>query len=142
MSLYTIPDCMPGDNVKSDPNLVRPSLLDILLLNLKVYFDLLKRTQETECLMITHEKKYYHQTASNGEETFVKRSLVHSEYMTNLMGKDALAVMLTARWKTEGAANNFYKQHTKIPVPNIRCAFEDNGRYHIMTDVVPSIDMA
>ena len=93
-------------------------------------------------MMITHEKKYYHQTASNGEETFVKRSLVPSEYMTNLMGKVVVAVILMARLKNEVAAINFFKQHTKIPVPNIRCAFEDNGRYHIMTDVVPSIDMA
>jgi len=92
--------------------------------------------------MITHEKKYYHQTASNGEETFVKRCLVPSEYMTNLMGKVVVAVMPMARLKNEVAAIKFVKQHTKIPVPNIRCAFEDNGRYHIMTDVVPSIDMA
>jgi len=92
--------------------------------------------------MITHEKKYYHQTSSNGEETFVKRSLVPSEYMTNLMGKVVVAVMPMARLKNEVAAIKFVKQHTQIPVPNIRCAFEDNGRYYVMTDVVPGIDMA
>ena len=87
--------------------------------------------------MITHEKKYYKLTSSNGEGTFVKRSLVPSEYMTNLKGKLVVAVMPMARLKNEVAAINFVKQHTNIPVPNIRCAFEDNGRYYIITDIVP-----
>jgi len=50
--------------------------------------------------------------------------------------------MILERVKNEVASINFIKEHTSIPVPNVRCAFEDNGRYYIVTDIVPGVTMA
>jgi len=45
--------------------------------------------------------------------------------------------MTPERIKNEVASIKFIKEHTTIPVPNVRCAFEDHGRHFIITDLVP-----
>jgi hypothetical protein len=41
--------------------------------------------------------------------------------------------------KNEVAAIRYIQSNTNTPTPNIRCAFEDHGRYYIITDLVPGV---
>ncbi|KAF8065975.1 kinase-like domain-containing protein [Lyophyllum atratum] len=43
--------------------------------------------------------------------------------------------------KNEVAAIRYIQSNTTIPTPNIRCAFEDHGRYYIITDMVPGVPL-
>jgi len=73
----------------------------------------------------------------------VKRSLTQDEYFIKPISKEPLVpYMAFERLKNEAASIHFIKKHTTIPVPNIRCAFEDHGRYYIITDIVPGVTMA
>jgi hypothetical protein len=49
--------------------------------------------------------------------------------------------MSLERLKNETAAIKNVSTNTNIPVPTLRCAFEDNGHFYIITDVVPGIPM-
>ena len=46
------------------------------------------------------------------------------------------------RLRNEAAALKYIKSNTNIPVPTLRCAFEDNGRFYVTTDVVSGVAMA
>ncbi|KIM49833.1 hypothetical protein M413DRAFT_116670 [Hebeloma cylindrosporum] len=90
--------------------------------------------------MITHEKKYY-----EFDEIFIKRSLAPSEYRFFSLGNQLFPVlpfMCHERMKNEVAAIRYVQSNTNIPTPNIRCAFEDNGRFYIITDLVPGVTLA
>ncbi|KDR72725.1 hypothetical protein GALMADRAFT_762580 [Galerina marginata CBS 339.88] len=98
------------------------------------------RIKEKECLMITHEKKYY-----EFDEVFIKRSLTPSEYHAITFTDKTITLiplMCPERMKNEVAAIRYVQSNTNIPTPNIRCAFEDNGRFYIITDVVPGPTLA
>ncbi len=43
--------------------------------------------------------------------------------------------------RNEAATIRYIQKNTTIPTPNIRCAFEDHGRYYIVTDFVPGVAM-
>jgi aminoglycoside phosphotransferase (APT) family kinase protein len=62
--------------------------------------------------------------------------------MVTMKGEIAVPWMHMERLKNEVAAINYVKNNTSIPVPTIRCAFEDNGRYYVITDIVPGTTMA
>jgi aminoglycoside phosphotransferase (APT) family kinase protein len=46
------------------------------------------------------------------------------------------------RLRNEAAAIDFVRRNTCIPVPTVRCAFEDHGRFYLITDMVLGIVMA
>jgi hypothetical protein len=87
--------------------------------------------------MFTHEKKYY-----EFKDTFIKRNITPSEYMINIKGNLVLPYKCIERMKNEVATIRYIQSHTTIPTPNIRCAFEDHGRYYIITDIVPGVDIS
>lgn len=97
---------------------------------------------EPDCIAITTEKKYYNIEGTAGE-VYVKRNLTPTEYGVYLKtGATIIPSMHFERLKNEAAAIVLIKKKTNIPVPTIRCAFEDNGRYYIITDTVPGVAMA
>ena len=65
-----------------------------------------------------------------------------SEYTFNIKGYLILPYKCIERMKNEVAAIRYIQSHTTIPTPNIRCAFEDHGRYYIVTDIVPGVTLA
>ena len=46
------------------------------------------------------------------------------------------------RVKNEAAVIKHIQSNTNIPVPTVRCCFEDNGRLYIITDLVPGVPMS
>jgi aminoglycoside phosphotransferase (APT) family kinase protein len=73
---------------------------------------------------------------------FIKRNLTPSEYNISLDGRLIIPYMCIERMKNEVAAIRYIQRHTTIPTPNIRAAFEDHGRYYIVTDMVPGVTLA
>lgn len=74
---------------------------------------------------------------------FIKRNLTPSEYAYNFSGKLLIPYLCMERMKNEVAAIRYVQNlNINIPTPNIRCAFEDHGRYYIITDYVPGVSMA
>ncbi|KAF9483162.1 hypothetical protein BDN70DRAFT_852222 [Pholiota conissans] len=100
------------------------------------------RVEEEGCLGITHEKKYY-DFPEYPNAVFIKRNITPSEYLVNLAGNLVPPTLCIERMRNEVASMRFIQKHTSIPTPNIRCAFEDHGRYYIITDMVGpgSIDL-
>ncbi|KDR80937.1 hypothetical protein GALMADRAFT_136015 [Galerina marginata CBS 339.88] len=99
------------------------------------------RAIEEGCLYLTQEKKYYEFLDPNSS-VFVKRNLTPSEYLVSYYGNLVLPIMCPERMKNEIAAIRYIQSNTTIPTPNIRCAFEDHGRFYIITDMVPGLTMA
>ncbi|GLB37028.1 putative integral peroxisomal membrane peroxin [Lyophyllum shimeji] len=99
------------------------------------------RIAEEGCLGVTQERKYYKYENPEGP-VFIKRNLTPSEYMVNYYGELVLPRMSMERLKNEAAAIRYIQSHTNIFTPNIRCAFEDHGRYYLITDLVPGVRMA
>ncbi|KAG6860412.1 hypothetical protein C0995_011483 [Termitomyces sp. Mi166 len=97
------------------------------------------RALEEGAFILTHEKKYY--DLRDQYCTYVKRSLSPSEYVVNILGKVVRPHFVKERLQNEVAAIAFLKANTTIPLPNVRCAFEDHGRYYIIMDTVPGIEM-
>ncbi|TFK45088.1 kinase-like domain-containing protein [Crucibulum laeve] len=100
------------------------------------------RLQEAGCIAITHEKKYYEFLEDDKNQVFMKRNLTPSEYLVNRAGNLVIPKLPRERMENEVAAIRYIQEHTTIPTPNIRCAFEDHGRYYIITDVVPGATLA
>ncbi|KAI0056446.1 kinase-like protein [Artomyces pyxidatus] len=97
--------------------------------------------EEPGMLGINHEKKYYSIDNSEGG-VFIKRSIVRDEWMINIRGDTVVPCMPLERLKNEAAAIEYVRTHTDIPVPTVRCAFQDRGCYYVVTDMVPGICMA
>ncbi|KIM34673.1 hypothetical protein M413DRAFT_450123, partial [Hebeloma cylindrosporum] len=96
--------------------------------------------REEGCSGISPEKKYY-----EFDQVFIKRSLAPSEYPFISLGNKRIPIvphMCLERMKNEVAAIRYVQNNTNIPTPNIRCTFEDNGRFYIITDVVPGVTLA
>jgi len=75
---------------------------------------------------------------------FIKRNLTPSEYIVTTHGGQLLIpYMCIERMKNEVAAIRYVQSlDIDIPTPNIRCAFEDHGRYYIITDIVPGVALS
>ncbi|KAG6843050.1 hypothetical protein H0H93_002442, partial [Arthromyces matolae] len=84
-------------------------------------------------------KKYYLLDEPWG--VFVKRSLSPSEYIVNIWGKVVKPHIVKERLMNEVATIAFLKKHTTIPLPNVRCAFEDHGRYYVIEDWVSGVTL-
>ncbi|KAG6870463.1 hypothetical protein C0995_012810, partial [Termitomyces sp. Mi166 len=86
-----------------------------------------------------NEKKYY--DLRDQYHTYVKRSLSPSEYMVSIFGQIIRPHFVKERLQNEVVAIVFLKANTTIPLPNVRCAFEDHGRYYIIMNTIPGIEM-
>ena len=74
---------------------------------------------------------------------FIKRNLTPSEYGITWSGHLILPYFCKERMKNEVAAIRYVQSlDINIPTPNVRCAFEDHGRYYIITDIVPGVSLA
>ncbi|KAF8910410.1 kinase-like domain-containing protein [Gymnopilus junonius] len=106
--------------------------------------DSIENTRITEdgCWAITEQKKYYDFDYGKEYPVFIKRNLTPSEYTINQEGDLLLPYKCQERMRNEVAAIRYIQKYTTIPTPNIRCAFEDHGRYYIITDVVPGVALA
>lgn len=101
-----------------------------------------QRRKETDCFAITHEKKYYLIHSSAGD-TYVKRNLTHDEYLASkAIGRILVPFMHMERLKNEVATINYVKSHTDVPVPTVRCSFEDNGRPYIVINAALGVRMS
>ncbi|KAI0045350.1 hypothetical protein FA95DRAFT_129883 [Auriscalpium vulgare] len=89
----------------------------------------------------THEKKYMDIQNSEGG-VFIKRSVTRDEWWNNIYGTLIVPPMPLERIKNEAAAIEYIRTHTNIPVPIVRCSFEDRGCHYIVTDIVPGVQMA
>ncbi|RDB25105.1 hypothetical protein Hypma_007425 [Hypsizygus marmoreus] len=99
------------------------------------------RIAEEEALGISEQKKYY-MFRNAKASVFIKRNLTPSEYGYNVVGRLLIPYMCFERMKNEAAAIRYIQSNTTIPTPNIRCAFEDHGRYYVITDIVPGVQLA
>ena len=71
---------------------------------------------------------------------FIKRNLTPSEYLVTRAGKLIIPYLCKERMKNEVAAIRYIQSlDINVPTPNIRCAFEDHGRYYVITDMVPGV---
>ncbi|KAG6847403.1 hypothetical protein H0H93_008302 [Arthromyces matolae] len=102
--------------------------------------DIGPRALEPEATMITGEKKYYCLDEQYG--IFIKRSLSPDEYMVDDFGKPCKPPIVKERLMNEVATIAFLKHHTTIPLPNVRCAFEDHERYYVILDWVPGVSLS
>ena len=74
---------------------------------------------------------------------FIKRNLTPSEYLVNLAGQLIIPYLCKERMKNEVTAIRYVQSlDISIPTPNIRWAFEDHGRYYIITDMVPGVALS
>jgi aminoglycoside phosphotransferase (APT) family kinase protein len=101
----------------------------------------IQRIIEEICIAITEQKKYYEFENPKGP-VFIKRNLTPSEYLVNRAGMLVLPHMCLERMKNEVATMRYIENNTNIPIPNLRCAFEDRGCYYIITDLVPGVAMS
>ncbi|KAF8187528.1 hypothetical protein BJ912DRAFT_810555, partial [Pholiota molesta] len=62
-------------------------------------------------------------------------------YIVNRFGDLVLPYMCFERLKNEVAATRYIQSNTTIPTPNIRAAFEDHGRYYIISDLIPGVTL-
>ena len=94
---------------------------------------------EEACVVITEQKKYFWFENEEGP-VFIKRNLTPSEYVHTCAGQLVIPYLCLERMKNEVAAIRYVQSlDIHIPTPNIRCAFEDHGRYYIVTDIVPGV---
>ncbi|KIM38998.1 hypothetical protein M413DRAFT_29576 [Hebeloma cylindrosporum] len=95
--------------------------------------------EEKGCIGITDQKKYYKFEDKEGP-VFIKRNLTPSEYLVNLAGNLKIPYLCKERMENEMAIIRYIQSlNINIPTPNIRCAFEDHGRYYLITDLVPGV---
>lgn len=97
--------------------------------------------QEIGCPYYTAKKKYYSFPPGEGRDVpgygvHIKRNLVQNEWLISRLGNVYKPRLAKERLMNEVAAIAYIRHHTSIPVPTIRCAFEDNGRYYVIQDFV------
>jgi hypothetical protein len=94
---------------------------------------------EERCVVITEQKKHFWFENKEGP-VFIKRNLTPSEYVHTCAGQLVIPYLCLERMKNEVAAIRYVQSlDIHISTPNIRCAFEDHGRYYIVTDIVPGV---
>lgn len=66
----------------------------------------------------------------------IKHNLTPSEYLVKTRYTIPVHREDKERWPPSHLC---IQSHTNIPTPNIRCAVEDDGRYYIITNIVPGV---
>ncbi|KAI0057085.1 kinase-like protein [Artomyces pyxidatus] len=97
---------------------------------------------ENGCFGITFEKKYYRIQNGDGTATYIKRSLAPEEWLLDIKGETIVPRLVPERLKNEVAAIAFVRRHTTLPVPTVRCTFEDKGCSYVVLDEVPGISVS
>jgi aminoglycoside phosphotransferase (APT) family kinase protein len=92
--------------------------------------------REVTCSGITPERKYFH--AGN---SFIKRSLRPSEWQTTWAGTVHVPRMNNEKLLNEGAALDYIRRHTNIPVPTLHACFEDDKAVILVTEYIEGVGM-
>lgn len=85
----------------------------------------------------THERRNEHYS-----DRFMKRSLRPREYKLNYRGEKHVPFGSQERLKNEASSLQFIKTKTNISVPRVLEAYEEDGSFHLWTELVPGITMA
>ena len=94
--------------------------------------------REIDCFSVTAERKYY-----EIGKTFVKRSLRPREWqVSQFHGTVHVPRLGKERLLNEAAAMQFVREHTKIPVPVLHCAFADDDAVYLVMEYVDGVNMA
>lgn len=94
--------------------------------------------KEIDCFAVTAERKYYHIG-----KTFMKRSLRPREWQVSpFKGTIHVPRQGNERLLNEAAAMQFVKEHTKIPVPLLHCAFADDDAVYLVMEYIAGVSMA
>jgi aminoglycoside phosphotransferase (APT) family kinase protein len=92
--------------------------------------------REATCFAITPERKYFH--AGN---SFIKRSLRSSEWQTTWAGTVHVPRMNNEKLLNEGAALDYIRRNTNIPVPTLHACFEDDKAVVLVTEYIEGVGM-
>jgi serine/threonine protein kinase len=102
-----------------------------------------QRAREEGCTSLTHERKYYEYYHEDGSGVIIKRNLTPSEYSIGTDGAISYPINAKERLENEVMAMAYIREHLpEIPVPPVRCSFEDHGRFYIFFDYVEGIKMS
>ena len=94
--------------------------------------------KEIDCIAVTPERKYY-----NIGKTFVKRSLRPREWqVSQFSGTIHVPRQGKERLLNEAAAMRFVKEHTRVPIPVLHCAFTDDDAVYLVMESVAGVSMA
>ena len=83
----------------------------------------------------TAERQYL-----KSETFFCKRSLRPSEYIHGFRGLH-VPPLGKERLKNEAACLKYVREHTNIPVPTVKCAFEINESFYLITSYVHGTEL-
>jgi len=90
------------------------------------------------CLGVSPERKYY-----SFDSVFIKRTLEPHEFMYSLRYNELVVpYIIKERMMNDAAAIEFVRQNTSIPLPKVLVAFHDNGRYYLVQERVPGVQLA
>lgn len=92
--------------------------------------------EDEGCLGVSPERKYY-----EFDSVFIRRTLEPHEFMYNYNNELAVPPMIEARMMNDAAAIEFVSENTSIPSPKVLAAFHDNGRYYIIQELLPGIQL-
>jgi aminoglycoside phosphotransferase (APT) family kinase protein len=92
--------------------------------------------QEEGCFAATFERKYYH-----CQGVFIKRSLRPREFRTGHAGLH-VPRLGNETLKNEAACMRYIHEHTKIPVPQLYCDFEDDEAHYLVMEYVEGESMS
>ena len=98
----------------------------------------MNQKKEKDCIAITPERKYHYLPQT---KTFVKRSLRPREWQLNLRGCIIVPRLGSERLRNETAVLQYIKEHTSIPVPQVKAAFEDDEAFYLVTEYVDGVGM-
>jgi aminoglycoside phosphotransferase len=74
-------------------------------------------------------------------DRFYKRSFRPDEFLTNIHGETVVPHQATARLENEAQCLQFILANTNIPVPKILEAYEENGSFILVTELIPGRDV-
>jgi len=93
--------------------------------------------EDDGCFGVTPERKYY-----EFNSVFIRRTLEPHELMYNIRNELVVPHIIKERMMNDVAAIEFVRQNTSIPLPKVLAAFHDNGRYYIIQERVPGVQLA
>ncbi|KAL8702001.1 MAG: hypothetical protein Q9201_004623 [Fulgogasparrea decipioides] len=99
---------------------------------------LLVQKKEEDCIGISAERKYYHLPQT---KTFVKRSLRPREWQVNMQGLITVPRLGSERLRNEAVVLQYIKEHTSIPVPQVKAAFEDDDAFYLVMEYIGGVGM-
>ncbi|OAQ98736.1 hypothetical protein LLEC1_06220 [Akanthomyces lecanii] len=74
-------------------------------------------------------------------DRFYKRSFRPEEFLTNIHGETVVPHQRTARLENEAQCLHFILENTNIPVPKVLEAYEENGSFILVTELITGRDI-